>query len=155
MKTEGSFSELPQHLKTFLESVPPLTEQDLDELHRAGEQLDQNPSFRADYLKSLFVEKMLEAMSETGANQTEIAKRWGKTRQYVSKLVNEDKRVNFTIETMCEFAHLVGRVFDIQVLRPNEIAHVIRTMATERYVLSPDAAVSQTRSVDMRRYETE
>ncbi len=116
-----------------------------------GEQLDQSPSFRADYLKSLFVEKMLEAMTEAGTKQTEIAKCLGKTRQYVSKVLNEDRRINFTIETMCEFAHLVGRYVDIQVLRVNEVAHILRTVPAERCVLSLEEEFSR-RKHDITRY---
>jgi len=151
MNADTSFSELPSELKKFLESVPPVTLRELEELRRAGEQLDQSPSFRADYLKSLFVEKMLEAMTEAGTKQTEIAKCLGKTRQYVSKVLNEDRRINFTIETMCEFAHLVGRYVDIQVLRVNEVAHILRTVPAERCVLSLEEEFSR-RKHDITRY---
>jgi hypothetical protein len=121
---------IQKNLETYLARVPDVTAADLEALRDAAEKLDQDPAFQADYLKSRFVEGMLAAMEENGDNQNKLAARWAKTRQYVSKLLNEDRCVNFTIETMCEFAHLVNRRIDIQVVRLSEAAHVIRAMPT-------------------------
>lgn len=126
--------ELPAELREYLASVPELSEPDLAELRKASEALDRDPAFRADYLKSLFVEKMLEAMQETGETQSDLARRWNRTRQYVSKLFNEDRKVNFTIETLCELAHLLNRRVSIDVLREDEIAHVVRVVPAQREV---------------------
>ena len=70
-------------------------------------------------------------------NQSELAKRWGKTRQYVSKLFNEDKRINFTIETMCELAHQLNRRLAIQVLEPNQVAYVMRCAVASHSSANP------------------
>ncbi len=113
-----------QDLKKYLAAIPEVTTEDLEALRAAAKKLNQDPSFQADHLKSRFVEEILAAMEENGVNQTELANRWGKTRQYLSKLLNEDRRVNFTIETMCEVAHLLNRRVDVRVVRPSEVAPV-------------------------------
>jgi hypothetical protein len=140
MKTDLSNSELPEELRGFLNSVPEVSSEDLEKLNKAAEALETDPTFQADYLKSLFVEKMYEAMEELDENQNQLARRWGKTRQYVSKLFDEDKRVNFTIETMTELAHLLGCRLEMQILRPNELGHVLRTIPSERVLVRPEAA---------------
>jgi len=115
-------------LKAYLASVPEVTEADLEALRASARKLEGEPLFQADFLKRRFVEEMLAAMNEQGVSQMELAKKWGKTRQYVSKLLSEDRRVNFTIETLCEFARLLDRRVEIQVVRPAEAALVIRTV---------------------------
>jgi predicted XRE-type DNA-binding protein len=115
-------------LEEYLAGAPGLTTDDLEALRVAAEKLETDPAFQADYLKSRFVEKMLAAMEEDQISQSELANRWGKTRQYLSKLLNEDHRINFTIETMCEFAQLLNRRVDLQVVRPSEVTHVIRAV---------------------------
>lgn len=127
-------ADLPAELREYLQSVPSVNAKDLAELKQAAEALDRDPAFQADYLKSLFVERMLEAMAELGESQSSLAKRWNCSRQYVSKLFNEDKKVNFTIETLCELAHLLQRRVDIRVLRENEETHVVCTAPAHRKV---------------------
>jgi transcriptional regulator with XRE-family HTH domain len=127
-------ADLPADIREYLATVPPVTEQDLAALRQAGEALDRDPGFQADYLKSLFVERMLGAMEELGETQSDLARRWNRSRQYVSKLFHEDKKVNFTIETLCELAHLLNRRVAIEVLREDEVAHVMRCVATQREI---------------------
>jgi transcriptional regulator with XRE-family HTH domain len=115
MKNHRSNTVVPENLRMDSNPVAVLTDEDLARLKAAAAALDSDPEFQADYLKSLFVEKMLEALAERGENQTQLAQRWGKTRQYVSKLFREDKRVNFTIETMSSLAGLLGRRLELQV----------------------------------------
>jgi transcriptional regulator with XRE-family HTH domain len=131
--------ELPADIREYLATVPPVTEQDLTALRHAGEALDHHPAFQADFLKSLFVERMLEAMEEIGETQSDLARRWNRSRQYVSKLFHEDKKVNFTVETLCELAHLLNRRVAIEVLREDEVAHVVRCMPTRRTIESLEA----------------
>jgi len=40
--------ELPDDIRTWLETVPKLTENDLEELRRAGEALNNDPAFCAE-----------------------------------------------------------------------------------------------------------
>ena len=122
MKTHPSNKEVPETLRAYLDTIPAVTDEDLDQLRSAAAELDVDPEFQADYLKSLFVEKMLEALEKRGENQTHLAQRWGKSRQYVSKLFREDKRVNFTIETMSTLAHLLGCHLELRVTAANNAA---------------------------------
>jgi transcriptional regulator with XRE-family HTH domain len=127
-------ADLPADIREYLATVPPVSEQDLAELRKASEALDHDPAFQADFLKSLFVERMLEAMEELGETQSALALRWNCSRQYVSKLFNQDRKVNFTIETLCELAHLLKRRVAIEVLRENEVAHVMRCVPMHREI---------------------
>ena len=141
MKTELNDTEpvVPADLAELLEQTPPVTQDDLARLEAAAKALDDDPAFQADSLKSLFVENLLAAMEELHENQNQLAQRWGKSRQYVSKLFNEDKRVNFTIETMAELAHLLGRRLVLQVLSPGEHGYVMRCQPTrDRFVMPED-----------------
>lgn len=128
MNAKTKRNELSPALRAWLDATPAVTERDLQNLRDAGKIPADDPAFQADYPKSLFIEKMLAAMKESGVTQTELAGRRGKSRQYSSKLLNEHRRINFTIETMCEFAHLLGRRVEIQVLGAAEALHVVRAM---------------------------
>ena len=133
-------TELPEDIRAWLETAPQLTKAGLEELREAGEALDADPGFRAELIKGRFVSEILTAMEEKGQSQAEVARAWGRTRQYLNKLLNEDKRVNFTVETLCELAHLLDRRIDVKVLRTDEVAHVMRCVSAERTLLSPEAA---------------
>lgn len=122
-------TELPADIREWVDSIPTLTKSDLEELRRTGEALDKDPAFRAEFIKGRFVSEMLAAMDEAGKSQAEVARAWGKTRQYLNKVLNEDRRVNFTVETLCELAHLLNRRIDLQVLREDEVSHVLRIVS--------------------------
>ena len=111
-----------------------LSKADLDRLAEAAGQLDEDPKFRAEYLKSLLLEQIREAMDAKGISQSEMARRWGKTRQYLSRVLDEDKRVNFTLETLVELSALVGRKVEVNLLDPSEHTHVLRCKVTPRTV---------------------
>lgn len=64
--------------------------------------LDADPAFVAAFLKAQFVEDILRAMEEQGLNKNTLARKLGKSRQYVGRLLNE--RSNFTVETLAEIA---------------------------------------------------
>ncbi len=140
-------TELPEDIRAWFETTPRLTKADLEELRRAGAALDDDPAFCAELIKGRFVSEMLAAMEEKGQTQAEVARVWGKTRQYLNKLLNEDKRVNFTVETICELAHLLNRRIDVKVLRRDEVAHVMRCVPTERRLVRPEAAWNREDSV--------
>jgi transcriptional regulator with XRE-family HTH domain len=129
---------LSPELAALLAKTPKVSDLNLTKLEVAVKGLDDDPAWRADYLKSLFVAKIREAMEEAGIAQTEIAQNWGKSRQYVSKLLAQDKRVNFTIETLCYLAHFVNRRLEVQVLRPAETATIVRTLPSAQIFRSPE-----------------
>lgn len=127
-------ADIPPELRDYLASVPPVSKLELDELRKAAAELDRDPKFQADYLKGLFVNLILEAMAEQNISASELARRWNRSRQYLHKLLNEDQRVNFTIETMVELALLLDRRVHLQVLRQNEANHVIRCVPRHREI---------------------
>ena len=120
-----------ESLRDLLDRTPALSRADLEELAAAGRKLDDDPAFVADLIKSRFVENLLQAMDARGVNQSELARRWGKSRQYVSKVLAEDRRVNFTLESMAELCHLLGLRLDVRALPSSEVARGRATMPAE------------------------
>jgi DNA-binding phage protein len=121
-------ADIPDILREELERTRPLTPEMLAELAKANRALEADPEFQADFLKSLFVEKMLEAMEERDETKAQVADRLGKTRQYVQKLFNEDKRVNFTVDTLCAVAHALGRRVHLHVCKAEEEPMIVSAM---------------------------
>jgi transcriptional regulator with XRE-family HTH domain len=127
-------TDLPDILKEYLATAPKFDAKKRKALQAAADELDRDPAFLAEFQKSLFVEKILEAMEAQGISQSDLARRWGKSRQYLSRVLDEDRRVNFTLETIFELASLVGRKIEMHVLDPNEHTHVLRCKVTPRMV---------------------
>lgn len=48
-------------------------------------------------------------------SQSAFAKRWGKSRQYVSRILNDKTAPNFTLETIGEAAALLGRNLSVTI----------------------------------------
>ena len=138
MNNKNNATGLSLELAALLENTPLVKDLDLKRLEKSARELDNDPKWRAEFLKSRFVDNMLIALKEESTSQSAIAHTWGKSRQYVGKLLNEDRRVNFTIETMCEVAHLLNRTIDIPVLRKNELSQVIRCIPSFRLVTPSD-----------------
>jgi len=130
MKNNHLSADLPADLRAYLESVPPSTPEMTDSLARANRAAQEDPQFDADLMKMVFVNEMLTALDERKETKSTLADRLGKTRQYIQKLFNEDKRVNFTIETLCTVAHALGRRVHMHVYRENEQPVIISRTRT-------------------------
>jgi len=76
----------------------------VEELRRSSAplDLDADPEFVAGYLKARFVEDIYTVMEVQGLNRNQLAKKLGKSRQYVGRVLNEN--ANFTLETLAEIA---------------------------------------------------
>lgn len=111
VKTEFEIPDdaLSDELKALIEQTPVITQERERELGDAIRSLRADPTFQAEVLKAQVVEHMLQGMEREGLNKNQLAKKWGKSRQYVGRALNEDKRVNFTLETVCEMLSLVGK----------------------------------------------
>lgn len=120
MKNNSLPNDLPADLRAYLESVPPSTPEMTERVAAANRALEDDPTFQADYLKSLFVEKMYAALEERRETKSTLAERLGKSRQYIQKLFSEDRRVNFTIETLCSVAHALGQRIHLHVYHEHE-----------------------------------
>lgn len=121
-------------LADLMARTPVLTEHDRRELAQAGQALQRDPAFLADYLKGLFVEDVLRALEEDGLTQSDLAVRMGKSRQYISKILNQDRRVNFTLDTLAEFSTALGRPLAMRLLAPNEAMTLLRLVSTARVI---------------------
>ena len=67
---------------------------------------DTNPELVSDYTKGKFIADIYSIMEKQGVSRTELAEKIGKSRQYVSRVLNEN--VNFTIDTLALFTCALG-----------------------------------------------
>lgn len=123
--------ELPPDIAEWLKTVPKVTQEMKASLRAAAKELETDTEFQSEVVKGLFVNQMLEAMEEQKLSVSEVARKWGRSRQYLHKLLNEDKRVNFTIETMVELAMVLKRRYVPTVLKEGEAAHVLRCVTRQ------------------------
>ncbi|GHC11972.1 helix-turn-helix domain-containing protein [Cerasicoccus arenae] len=128
MKTK---QELNLDIDEFFASARPLSDKELDDMARETRAIMDKPSFKSGVLKDQFIHYILETMDDEGITKSELAKRCGKTRQYLSKLLKEDKRVNYTVDTMVEVMHHLGRKVDINYPRNEEVTMVIHCLKVE------------------------
>ncbi len=119
-------STLEDDLRALFEDFPIVSSDDMAALKDAARKLERDPQFHANFLKGKFVALIMEAMEDLGVNQTVVASKWGRSRQYLSKLLNEDKRVNFTFETATELAMAVNRKFDFVLVDMDELKYTWR-----------------------------
>ena len=75
--------------------------------------LESDPEFVADYLKSKFVEQILGVMEKQGIRKTDLAQKLNKSPQYISKIINET--ANFTIESMAAISSALGMTLEIKM----------------------------------------
>ncbi len=64
--------------------------------------LENDPEFVADYTKGKIVEDILSFMVEHKLTQSDLAQKMNKSRQYISRILNQ--KANFTIETISELS---------------------------------------------------
>jgi hypothetical protein len=120
---------LPADIAELLAATPKISKESLSQLKTAAEELENDPAFQADCIKGLFVENILQAMNEDGVKKSQLAKRLKKTRQYLNNLLNEEKSVNFSIETLVKVTMALDRRIELHVFKKNEAAHVLRCTA--------------------------
>ena len=105
-----NYEELSPELKALLDNTPILTESDINELAEATHALARDPAFIADCLKGDFVNDILCAMEEQDINKNQLAAKWGKSRQHVSQILDKEKSINFTIDTIVSLSMTLGLV---------------------------------------------
>jgi transcriptional regulator with XRE-family HTH domain len=105
--------DLSPELKALFASTPKVSQKEREQIRAQTEKLDQDPENHAEYLKSKFVNDVLLAMEENKITKSELARRMGKSRQYLNKVLNEDDGANFTIQSMSTIAYHVGLKFGI------------------------------------------
>ena len=80
----------------------------MQELADETRALDHDPEFVADCIKGDFIQDILQAMDEQGINKSQLAAKWGRKRQYLTGLFNEDHPRNFTIDTIVSLSMTLG-----------------------------------------------
>jgi len=105
--------QLSPDLLKLLEDTSP-TEEVAAQLRQDMIDFESDPEFVAGFLKMQFVEDIYEVMHTKGINRNQLAKKLGKSRQYVGRVLNEN--ANFTLETLAEIAcaldmHVAARMF--------------------------------------------
>lgn len=123
MKKE--ITDIPEEIAEILAGIPKTTPEMLERIAAANRKLENDPEFLADVERAKFVNGILEAMQTTDTSKSQLAKRIGKTRQYITKVLDEDARVSFTLKTMVSLCHALGYCFETQISkRPTTYAHV-------------------------------
>ena len=64
----------------LFENARPVNEIDREGFARDVRNLMDKPSFKAGVIKDQFIHNILEALDEEGISQSELARRWGKSR---------------------------------------------------------------------------
>lgn len=115
-----SAPSLPDDIAALFADASPTTAADLSQLERAAAALLADPKFVADHAKCLIIEDILSAMEAAGMTRNALAGKIGKSRQYVSKILDEDRRVNFTIDSLAEFSAALGIQLCLRLLPASE-----------------------------------
>lgn len=119
---------LPDDLAALFASAPVTTDADLAQLEKAAKALHSDPAFIAEHAKGLVVEDILRVMEKTGISANALAGKLGKSRQYVSKILSEHRRANFTIESLAEFSAALDLQLCLRLLPASERLLFIRTI---------------------------
>ena len=109
-----NYDDISPELKKLLDETPILTASDLEELAEANRELNRDPEHIADIIKAVFVNDIICEMEEQGLNKNQLAKKWGKSRQYLGNLLDKERARNFTIDTIVSLSMTLG-------LRPQRI----------------------------------
>lgn len=120
--------DLPEDLAALFSTAPVTTDADLAQLEKAAKALQSDPSFIAEHAKGLVVEDILRVMEKTGMSANALAGKIGKSRQYVSKILSEHRRANFTIESLAEFSAALDLQLCLRLLPASERLLFIRTV---------------------------
>lgn len=113
-------TRLPDDIAALFANTRQATPKEIAALEKAANALRADPAFLADYSKGLVVEDILRAMEEAGLNRNTLAAKLGKSRQYVGKILDEEKPANFTIDSLAELSAALGVKLHIRMLPENE-----------------------------------
>jgi transcriptional regulator with XRE-family HTH domain len=111
---------LPENIAGLFSNARQATPAELAGLLKAADALRTDPEFLADYSKGLIVEDILRAMESAGLNRNTLAVKLGKSRQYVGKMLDEERPANFTIDTLAELSSALGVKLHVRMLPENE-----------------------------------
>jgi len=91
---------------------------------RSYTRLEEDPEFLADFLKGSFAGDLFQVMEEENISKTELARRLNTSRQYVTKVMNEEDLVNLTIDSIAKFAAALKRDVSLRLKKYDEIVEI-------------------------------
>ncbi len=124
MKSKSS-NVVSANIMAMFDDVPE-TEEIIARMKSNALDLDADPEFVAGYLKAQFVEDIYKVMESQGLNRSQLAKKLGKTRQYVGRVLNE--KANFTLETLAEIACALGMQVSARMYSRDEQMAILPTV---------------------------
>jgi len=101
-------NDLSPELKALFEEAASLPEPDLKGLAAANRVFADSPAFAAKVMGGLFINKILGRLDDLDMSKSQLAKEWGKDRQYISTILNAETPKNFTLKTVVELSMKVG-----------------------------------------------
>lgn len=101
-------NDLSPELKALFKEASSLPEPDLKGMEEVNRALADNPEFVAKVMGGLFINKILGQLDVLDMSKSQLAKEWGKNRQYISSILNAEKPKNFTLKTVVELSMKVG-----------------------------------------------
>lgn len=113
-------TSLPDDIAALFEDTRQATPAELARLEEAANTLRSDPEFLADVSKGFIVEDILRAMQAAGLNRNTLAKKLGKSRQYIGKILDEENPANFTIDTLAELSVALGVKLHTRMLPEGE-----------------------------------
>ena len=103
-----------------------------------SQDLDKDRDYLEQSLKARFVEDICRILKENGVSQAALARKLGKSRQYVSHILNET--ANFTLGTLVDIALALD--CDV-VLRLKKHTYSCLTGFADEELLSPNIDISE------------
>lgn len=141
-------TSLPDDIAALFANTRQATPKELAALEKAAQALGSDPAFLADQAKGLVVEDILRAMVDAGLNRNTLAARIGKSRQYVGKILDEERRANFTIDTLAELSAVLGVKLHVRMLPEHEHLIFVRgPTRTAKVEPLPEFTRSDNRSI--------
>ena len=106
--------DIEKEVMTLFENSAP-TEDTLKEIKELElPKIENDPRFMASVAKGQIIEDILAAMELENINRTMLAKRLGKSKQYVSRILNET--ANFTIDSIAEIACALNHEIEVRIV---------------------------------------
>lgn len=102
--------DLDLEMEEMLKNARPLSAIDLEGLAEANRAVSHDPRHVAAVMKGVFVNDILCAMHEQKLTQSQLAAKWGKTRQYLNSVLDQENPGNFTIDTIVSLSMTLGLV---------------------------------------------
>lgn len=127
--------DLINEMTDSMEDIPTI-EEILPGLKKAAAGLKQNPDYVASLLQAHFVASMRMIMREDDISANTLAERLNKSRQYVSRVLNEN--ANFTIRSIAEIVCALKLNIQFHISRTEPNFQVLHNFKMKKFCLQPE-----------------